>query len=188
MPPSPPDRIAAFAAGFGLEAVFAPRAGLIVLEALVSVLAAAAFLGTCLLIRVNPMQRLGQISGLAHLGLRFFLFGFVAIAVLAVSLRARGGRGFDLTSRLVCAAIAGLASALVAGGILVALRGTPWGLNGMGGDAGALAKWAAAIHAGESIPPMYPPLGLHVLHLYSDVVGLPAGFAIKHLQILGVAA
>ncbi len=159
----------------------------VALEVLVAFGTAVLFLVTCLLIRVNPMDRLGQISGLASLELRFFLFGITMIIALVVSKQVREGRTFGMTSRLVCAAIAGLATGLVAGGLMVALRGTPWGLNGKGGDAGALASWATAIQRGEALPPTYPPLALHVLARYSDLMSMTPDLALKHLQILGVA-
>jgi len=158
------------------------------LEAITAFGTAGLFLAACLLIRVNPRDRLGQISGLASLELRFFLFGIVLLVALIVAARVRGGRHFDMTSRLACAAIAGLATGLVAGGILVALRGTPWGLHTKGGDVSALTAWATALHRGEPIPPLYPPLSLHVLAEYSNLVNLPPDHAIKHLQIIGTAA
>jgi hypothetical protein len=158
------------------------------LEGVVSFGVVALYLATCTLIRVYPLDRLGQISGLASLALRFFACSIVVITALIVAARFRGGRSFEMTTRLTCAAVAGLASAMVAGGIMVALRGTPWGLNGRGGDVGALAKWAADLHRGNSIPALYPPLSLHILHWYSDAVGLAPELAIKHLQIAGTAA
>lgn len=157
------------------------------LEGVIAFGTAGAFVATCLLIRVNPMNRIGQVSGLASLGLRFFLFGMVLVGVLAYAARAREGRGFETASRLVCAAIAGLATGMIAGGVLVALYGTPWGLNAMGGDAGALARWAGALQRGEPVPPMYPPLALHVHARYADLVGLTPELALKHLQLIGTA-
>ncbi|MDQ3300510.1 MAG: hypothetical protein M3619_28355, partial [Myxococcota bacterium] len=159
----------------------------ITLEALVAFGAAALFLVSCLIIRVYPLDRLGQISALASLALRFFVFGIALVLALVLVARYRPAR-FEATSRLVCAAVAGLVTAFIAGGILVALRGTPWGLNGMGGDVGILAQRAAGLHRGEPLPPLYPPLALHVLHYYSDLMDLSTGHAIKHLQILGTAA
>jgi galactan 5-O-arabinofuranosyltransferase len=163
-------------------------AGGIALEVLVAFGTAAVFLVSCVSIHVHPLERLGQISGIASLALRFVLFGIALIIALVMSTRRRGGTGFAMTSRLVCAAIAGLVTGTIAGGIMVALQGTPWGLNGTLGDVGALAKWASALHRGEPIPPLYPPLSIHTLHIYSDVMGLTPDLAIKHLQILGTAA
>jgi galactan 5-O-arabinofuranosyltransferase len=35
---------------------------------------------------------------------------------------------------------------------------------------------------------MYPPLAVHILHVYSDLVGLEPGMAMKHLEIAGIGA
>jgi galactan 5-O-arabinofuranosyltransferase len=156
------------------------------LEAAVALGTAGLFVASSMLVRVNPRDRLGQISGLAGLEYRFFGFGLALVIALIIASRVRGGRGFAMTSRLVCASIAGLASAIVAGGIMVALRGTPWGL--LSEDTAAIARWATALQRGGSPPALYPPLSLHVLALYSDAVDLPAAHAIKHLQIAGTAA
>jgi galactan 5-O-arabinofuranosyltransferase len=158
------------------------------LEATVAFLTAAVFVASSFFIRVNPMDRLGQVSGIAGLALRFAVAGIVLVVALVLAAR-RTDERFDNTSRLVCAAIAGLATGMIGGGILVALRGTPWGLNGRGGDVGHLAGWAAALHRGDpdAIPPSYPPLPLHLLHLYSDLMHMAPGLALKHFEIAGCA-
>lgn len=156
------------------------------LEVLVAFGTAALFLATCAFIRVYPIDRLGQISGLASLALRFFLFGLAWIVLLVWMLRK--ARGFDMTARLACAAVAGMTGGLLGGGIMVALHGTPWGLNALGGDAGVLVGRAVALQRGEPLPPLYPPLSLHVLASYADVMNLTPAFAMKQLQILGTAA
>jgi hypothetical protein len=148
---------------------------------------AAAFVASCLLIRVYPLDRLGQVSALASLGMRVLLFGLLGVLALVVSGRYRDGVHFDRTTRLVCAGLAGVATAMIAGGILVALRGTPWGLNGRGGDAGALASWAVGLQNGQPLPATYPPLSLHVLARYSDLLGIPPEYALKDMQIAGTA-
>ena len=159
------------------------------LEAAVAFLTAAAFVAASVFIHVSPLHRLGQVAGLAALGFRFTLAAVALIVALVVAARGRGGAGFDTTSRLVCASISGLATGMIGGGILVALRGTPWGLNGQGGDVGYIAAWATALHRGVNIiPAFYPPLPIHILHLYSDLVHLPAGMALKHMEIAGIAA
>ncbi len=157
---------------------------------MVAFFTAAAFVASCALIHVNPLYRIGQIAGLAGLAFRFTLAAIFLVVVLVIAARRRGGAGFPLASRLVCAAIAGLATGMIGGGILVALRGTPWGINGQGGDVGYLAAWSSALHRGDLdlVPAVYPPLPLHVLHLYSDLVHLVPGMALKHLEIAGVAA
>ena len=160
------------------------------LEAAVAFFTAAAFVASCVFIHVNPLYRLGQVAGLAGLAFRFALVAILLVVALVVAARRRGGARFDLTARLVCASIAGLATGMIGGGILVALRGTPWGINGQGGDVGYIAGWATALHRGQPdlLPAVYPPLPIHVLHLYSDLVGLAPGMALKHLEIAGVAA
>ncbi len=160
------------------------------LEAAAALLTAAVLVAACDLIRVDPLDWLGQIAGLAGMALCFAMAGIALIIVLVVAARRRGGAGFDLASRLVCASVAGLATGLIGGGILIALRGTPWGLNGRGGDVGLLALWASGLHRGwpDAIRPTYPPLAVHVLHLYADLIHRAPGMALKHLEIAGVAA
>ena len=160
-----------------------------VLEAAVSFTMASAFVASSLFIRVNPLSRLGQVSGLAALAFRFALVAIGLVIALIIAERRRGGAGFDMTARLVCAAIAGLATGMLAGGIVVALRGTPWGINGRGGDVGYLAAWAMDLHRGDIdlVPQFYPPLPLHILDWYSDLLHVPPYLVMKHLQIAGVA-
>jgi hypothetical protein len=139
-------------------------------------------------IAVNPLERVGQVSGLAAIGLRFTVGVLILIGCLHAASRWRGGVAFDRTARVVCAALAGLLTGFVAAGIVVGLRGTPWCLYGHLGDAGRLAKWAAATLVGEPVPPYYPPLPVHTIALYSRWLDLPPAFALKHLQIIGTAA
>lgn len=157
------------------------------LEATVAIGTAAIFVASCALILVAPLSRLGQISGLASLELRFFLFGTALMITLAVARRWRQGRHFELTSRLVCAAIAALATGLIGGGILVALHGTPWGLETKGNDVTRLAEWATALDHGKGIPPLYPPIPIYILAWFSKLVGSPPLQAVKWLQIAGTA-
>ena len=119
------------------------------LESAVCIATLAVFLWTCTWIRVYPLDRLGQVSGLAALGLRVLVCGALGVGALVIAQRARGGVHLDRTTRIVCAMFAAVATTMIAGGILVALRGTPWGLNGRGGDAGALANWAVGLQHGE---------------------------------------
>jgi galactan 5-O-arabinofuranosyltransferase len=157
------------------------------LEAAVATAAAALFLASCLTIHVYAMDRIGQISGLASLGLRFVLFAIALVTALVIASR-REGASFSRLAPLACAALAGVASGMVAGGILVALHGTPFGLNGRGGDAGAIASWTAGLARGEPLPATYPPLSIHILYLYGKLVHLPPELALKHLEIAGTAA
>ncbi|NVB77394.1 MAG: hypothetical protein HOV81_03285 [Kofleriaceae bacterium] len=158
------------------------------LEVVVAFLAAGLLTFSCTNIKVDPLVRIGQVSGLASIQLRFILFVLPLLAALLVAAKLRGGIYFARTSRLVCAALAGLASGFLAGGLIVALRGTPFCLNATGGDAGVLVSWANAIKAGvgdQYVPPLYPPAFPHALRWYMDIVDLPAVYALKHLQILG---
>lgn len=156
-------------------------------EGVVSLAAAALLTVLCTNIQVDPLQRIGQVSALASIGLRYALIALALIAVLVIAARVRGGAGFDPSARLVCAAIAGMATGMIAGGIVVALRGTPWGLNGRAGDAGALIRWVDAVRDGGRLPPIYPPLPLYVIGWYADLLDLPSGHALKHMQIIGTA-
>jgi len=158
------------------------------LEALVAFATPGLYLATCVLIRVNPRDRIGQIAGISSLELRFFLFGIALIAALVIAATIREGRGFERTARLVCAAAAGLATGLVAGGILVALRGTPFGLHTKGGDVTTLIQWARALDAGGGGDPLYPPLSVHLLSLWAKIANVPLENAVKHLQIAGTLA
>lgn len=166
----------------------AGRPSITVAEGTIAVVTAVAFTASCLAIRVKPTSRLGQISGLASLELRFFLFSVVLVGVLVFAARSKARERFPEATRLVCAAAAGLATSLVAGGILVALRGTHWGLYTKGGDITKLAEWAGSLNRGESIPPLYPPLSLAVLAKCSALFHVPPDYAIKWLQIAGTAA
>jgi galactan 5-O-arabinofuranosyltransferase len=160
------------------------------LEAAVAFGAMGLFLALCPSIHVSPMLRIGAISGLASLQLRFAMIVLPLIIALIVTARVRNGAWFALTSRLACAAFAGLASAFIAGGVLVALRGTPYCLNAHNGDSGMLAVWANAFtnhNPADYPPPYYPPLFPHVLHWYMDLVDKPALYALKDLEI-GITA
>ncbi len=139
-------------------------------------------------ISVDPLDRWGQISGISALAFRYTIVAALLIGSLVIAARVRAGTTFDLTSRLACAAVAGLVSGMVAGGLVIALRGTPWGLNGNEGDAGDLIRWALDVRAGKEPPYAYPPLGLHLLDHYARVRDMEVAFALKHLQILGTAA
>jgi galactan 5-O-arabinofuranosyltransferase len=162
------------------------RAGAMALEVVASLVAAAWLTLSARGIRVDPLVRVGQVSGLAGIGPRFTLAGLVLVALLGLASRVRGGAAFGIAARVACGALAGLATGFVAAGILVALRGTPWCLNADWGDSGRLIKWANAVLRKEEYP-FYPPLPVHTIALYSRAFGLPAGFALKHLQIIGTA-
>ena len=163
--------------------------------ALTAAEAAVAF-GSCLLLpllvwhlKVDPMNRLGAVSGLAAIQLRFALLCLVLVAVLVATRRFNDGRWFPVATRLSCAALAGLASGFVAAGAVVSLLGTPWPMFGLNGDSGRIVAWATTIMHGHANPePIYPPMPLYSLALFAKLFhGGNAGYAFKDLEILGAA-
>ncbi|MFF7454846.1 hypothetical protein [Kitasatospora sp. NPDC008115] len=136
-------------------------------EAAAGVLVALGFTWICTFIRVNPMQRVGQVSGLAALQLRFILV-FIAIALLWWAASRWFSRPIAL--RTAAASLSGLATGLYAGGVAVALRGTVWPLNGRRGDSGQLQLWVGDILAGRPISSVYPPLFPHLLARWTDLL------------------
>jgi hypothetical protein len=158
-----------------------------VIEIVVSFAAAALLALACTNIKVNPLDRIGQVSGLASIQVRFLIFAVTLLIALGVAAKVREGKWFALATRIVCAAFAGLASGYVAGGIIVALRGTPFCLNAGAGDSDIIVMWANALKTGDTSlypPPFYPPMFPYVLRHYMDIVDLPAVYALKHLQII----
>lgn len=137
-------------------------------------------------IRVDPLDRVGQVSGLAGLGLRFVLVGLVVLALCAAASRA--GEGVRrVVERCACAAVAGLATGLVAGGILLALRGTDWPLFADRGDSGQLIRWIDDLLAGRGIPAEYPPAVLHVTAALAELTGISTPEALRAVQVVGTA-
>lgn len=135
---------------------------------------------------VDPLDRIGQVSGLAALDLRFVLVGLVVVAVCAAA--ARVGEGTRaVVHRCAFAAVAGLATGLVAGGVLLALRGTDWPLFANWGDSGQLIRWTDDILAGRGVPADYPPAVLHLLALSSDLTGASAAESLRAAQVVGTA-
>ncbi|MBP2475130.1 galactan 5-O-arabinofuranosyltransferase [Crossiella equi] len=155
------------------------------LEIVVALVALTVFLAWSGTVEVNPLDRLGQVSGLAGLQFRFVLLGVLVIAL--VLLVARFRRGSELAGRLSAAAVSGLAGGLVGGGVLVALRGTPWALNSHYGDSGVLIRWAESLLRGEAMPANYPPLSVWALAGWTKLTGVNAGFALQDVQVVGVA-
>ncbi len=138
---------------------------------------------------VNPMNRLGQVSGLAAIQLRFALAGVALLAVLLMAQRLRGGSLFEIAIRLSCSALAGLASGFVAAGAVVSLLGTPWPMFGLNGDTGRIVAWATSIMHGHGDPvPVYPPLSLYGLAGLAKIFYAGnAAYAFKGMEILGAA-
>src|SRR6188768_3485405 len=97
-----------------------------VIEIAVSFAAAALMAFVCTTVKVNPLDRTGQVSGLASIQIRFLFLAVPLLVALFVATRKDGGRHVELVGRIVCAGLAGLASGFVAGGVIFALRGTPF--------------------------------------------------------------
>lgn len=139
-------------------------------------------------IDVDPLRRLGQVSGLAALQLRFAVLGILTVAGILVAVRIWGRAAVPVVSRLGCAVVAGLTSGFLAGGSTVALRGTRFGFYSIHGDAGTLVDWARSMQQGHShMPAFYPPLPVHVLVWWSDLVGVSPAFGFKQLELIGAA-
>jgi galactan 5-O-arabinofuranosyltransferase len=134
---------------------------------------------------VDPLDRVGQVSGLAALDLRFVLVGLAVIAVCVAT--ARFPRVFAVVGRLACAAVAGLATGLVAGGIVLALHGTTWPLFANWGDSGQLIRWADDILAGRPVPSDYPPVALHLIARWAELTGDSTAGALRTSQVVGTA-
>lgn len=134
---------------------------------------------------VDPLDRVGQVSGLAALDLRFVLLGLAVLAVCVAT--ARFQRVFAVVGRLACAVVAGLATGLVAGGIVLALHGTTWPLFANWGDSGQLIRWADDILAGRPVPPDYPPVALHLIARWAELTGDSTAGALRTSQVVGTA-
>lgn len=159
----------------------------LVLELGVSFAVTVGFLVTCAPIHVNAMVRPGQVSALAAVDLRLVCFGLVGIGVLLFAAKRRGEIAFDRATALVCAAIAGLASAGVAGGIMAILHRTEFALGGYLGDTAVLADWADRLKRGETVSPIYPPMQVYWIVWLTKLFSFDSLYAVKYFQILGVA-
>jgi hypothetical protein len=148
---------------------------------------ALAYFATCYLIKIKPTVRLGQVAGLAALSYRFVGFAIPLVVSLILVAKYRPAR-WALAVRLVCAAFAGLATAMVAGGVLCMLRGTPYGLAGDTGDTAVLADWARRLQQGDPTPGLYPPLQIHLIAWISDLQGVTTTYALKSFQLIGILA
>ncbi|MFJ9692238.1 hypothetical protein [Kitasatospora sp. NPDC101183] len=145
------------------------------------------FMLLCTLIDVNPISRVGQVSGLAAVQQYAALLGIPLLAVLLLLAHRGQLRHYRTARRLVCAAVAGLGTGVVAGGIAVALNGTPWGLGGQEGDPGNLMGMAIDMMRGRGLPGVYPPLFPGLLAVWAELFhhgSVGVGHALKDLQLL----
>lgn len=158
-------------------------------EVVVCLLAASAPLALARSIRINPLDRIGQVSGLAAIELRYAVLAMLVVGVVVAATRVRSSATSAVVSSLAFAAVAGLAGGLIGSGVMVALSGTDWPLNANAGDAGRLTEWASALSGGhasaaESVPEEYPPIPLRAITALSQLVGSDTAEGLKILQIL----
>ncbi|MFF3212384.1 hypothetical protein ACFYYB_17150 [Streptomyces sp. NPDC002886] len=134
-------------------------------EAAVSVSAAILLVLLSMRLDVNPMQRIGQVSGLAGIQLRLLVLLAATVVLYLVLTRWMPSAAV----RISAAAVAGLATGVTASGSVVALRGTSWTFNAYGGDVGNLQQWAYHVMDGVPLLPEYPPGFPHLLAWVSQL-------------------
>ncbi|MFE9633933.1 hypothetical protein [Streptomyces sp. NPDC006463] len=159
-------------------------------EVVVSLAAALGFTLLSTHISVNPLVRVGQVSGLAKLQQYAAVIGLPLLALLLYTAYRGKLPRHQMVKRLVCAALAGLATGVVAGGVVVALRGTPWPLGGQEGDPSALVAMANSFLHGEGVSGIYPPLFPGLMAVWAKIrYDVPGGtaFALKDFQIFFTA-
>jgi len=120
------------------------------------------------------------------MGFRLVCFAIPIVLCLIFFTKFALGRYAELVTRLACAALAGLSSAAVAGGIQMLLRSTPYGLGARIGDSQVLATWASGVQRGIDPPAVYPPLQIHMIAWIADLLHVDPIYAIKPFQLLGL--
>jgi galactan 5-O-arabinofuranosyltransferase len=162
-----------------------PVLGLV--EVLVATVPAVLFVAWSRNIDVDPLTRVGQVSGLAALQLRFAIISIALVAILVLVQRFGSAGLHEAATRIGCAIIAGLATALPAAGVAVAVRHTPWALWAREGDNGWMLTWAHQLLDGKDIPDHYPPMSLWALAEWSRISGHPPEYALQDIQLFGAA-
>ncbi|MFE4356441.1 hypothetical protein DR950_22110 [Kitasatospora xanthocidica] len=153
-------------------------------EALTAVAAALLMTGLATSIELNPMSRIGQVSGLAALQLRLLLLLAVVVLVLVPAMR----RWAEVPVRFAAAAVAGLSSGVLAAGVSLALRDTNWPLYAQSGDSGNLQAWVSALMDGKPLDGAYPPLFPHIVAFVAEhLTHGQIGYALKLVDLLFVA-
>nr|BFD91759.1 hypothetical protein KitaXyl93_31190 [Kitasatospora sp. Xyl93] len=153
-------------------------------EILTAVAAALLMTGLATSIELNPMSRIGQVSGLAALQLRLLLLLGVVVLVLVPAMR----RWADTPVRFAAAAVAGLSSGVLAAGVSLALRDTNWPLYAQSGDSGSLQAWVNALMEGKPLDGAYPPMFPHIVAFVAEhVTHGDIGYALKLADLLFVA-
>jgi hypothetical protein len=159
----------------------------VLLECLTALVTIAVFLAWCHVIKHNPLLRASQVSGMAKIDLRFLVLGFAVIGAALVAERFAPPWIRQYTPQIACAAIAALASSLVAAGVMFALNGTPYGILAGGSDFGWIADWISQYDKTGSFPSHYPPLPIYLIWMAVKVTGEPVAIVTKPLEIIGTA-
>ncbi|MFH9351702.1 hypothetical protein [Kitasatospora sp. NPDC017646] len=152
-----------------------------VLEGLVALGASLLMTALARFVHLDPMSRIGQVSGLAALQLQLVLLLGLVLVVCLPAMR----RWPEAPLRFAAAAVAGLASGVVAAGVSLALRDTFWPLYAQGGDSGTLQAWAGALMHGRPLDGAYPPVFPHLVAWTAEAfTGGDVGYAMKLLSLL----
>jgi hypothetical protein len=163
------------------------RPALVFAEVVTATVSAVLFVAWSRNIDVDPLTRVGQVSGLAALQLRFAIISIVLVAALVLVHRF-GPEGLrEAVTRIGCALVAGLATALAAGGAAVAVRHTPWALWANLGDNKWILQWTHTLLDGGDVPNYYPPLSIWALVEWSKLSGQPPEYALQDIQLVGSA-
>lgn len=164
------------------------REGLAVVgEAVVAVAAAGLSVELSTTVRVDPLDRIGQVSGLAGLGLHFSVLGLTVLALVAAAAHWAPPRVATVARAWGAAAVTGLVTGFVGGGLVVALSGTTWPLFANSGDAGQINAWVLDLLRGVDAPADYPPLALHGMAWWSEATGQSPTAALRAFEIGGAA-
>jgi hypothetical protein len=163
------------------------RPVLIFAEAVTATVPAVLFVAWSKNIDVDPLTRIGQVSGLAALQLRFAIISIVLVAALVLIHRFGTEAVREAATRIGCALVAGLATALAAGGTAVAVRHTPWALWANLGDNHWILDWTHRMLDGNDVPDYYPPMSMWALVEWSRVSGKPPEYALQDIQLFGSA-
>ncbi|GAA1400495.1 hypothetical protein GCM10009639_41600 [Kitasatospora putterlickiae] len=156
----------------------------LVAEGVTAVCAALLMLVLAVTVTLDPMSRIGQVSGLAALQLRLLLLLGLVVGLCAFWMRRRP----LAPVRFAAAAVSGLASGVTAAGVSLGLRDTTWPLNAQDGDSGALQAWAGALMDGQSLDGGYPPVYPHLIAWTAEyVTDGQVGHALKLVGLVFVA-
>lgn len=147
--------------------------------AIEALLAVAAALGTGLwglAVDVNPLDRVGQVSILAHMHLAYAALAALAIGLAILPLLTRLNAATP--ERVACALLAGASTGFVAGAMAAALNGTPLWIGGEVGDVRNMAYWSDDLLETGRLQPGYPPGILVITAATSKILGETAVYAL----------